>query len=36
MNERNLEKLQNLRLKGLHLVVGPEMSVVYPFVLNFG
>ena len=36
MNEKNLEKLQNLRLKGLHLVVGPEMSVVYPFVLNFG
>lgn len=36
MNEKNLEKLQNLRLRGLHLSVGPEMSVVYPFVLNFG
>ena len=36
MTEKNLEKLQNLRLQGLKLVVGPEMSVVYPFVLNFG
>lgn len=36
MNERNLEKLQNMRLKNLKLYVGPEMSVVYPFVLNFG
>jgi len=36
MTEKNLEKLQNLRLRGLKLVVGPEMSVVYPFVLNFG
>jgi len=36
MNEKNLEKLQNLRLRGLQIYVGPEMSVVYPFVMNFG
>ena len=36
MNEKNLEKLQNFRLRGLQITVGPEMSVVYPFVMNFG
>ena len=36
MSEKNLEKLQNFRLRGLQINVGPEISVVYPFVMNFG
>jgi hypothetical protein len=31
----SLEKLP-LRFNGLRISVGPELSAVYPFVLNFG
>jgi len=34
--ERNLDKLSDVRFRGLKVQIGPEMSIVYPFVLNFG